>query len=129
MRVIDGNYELYQHLVRTGLAAEATSVLDRPSAQPADNRNGRDAERPASRAPAEKPSRPKRRFPYRKVADLEAEIFDREARVEQLHADMLQPEVLRDGRRVREIQAEIATQQESLQALYEHWEEATELNS
>jgi hypothetical protein len=38
------------------------------------------------------------------------------------------PEVLRDGRKVREVQERIAAEQASLATLYEHWEEATELN-
>ena len=62
------------------------------------------------------------------VVDIEAEIAEREERVEQLHAALIDPEVLRSGDRVRETTAELEQQQERLAALYEHWEEASELN-
>ena len=39
----------------------------------------------------------KRRFPYRKPEQIEADIFDEEERLGQLQAEMLLPEVLRDG--------------------------------
>jgi ATP-binding cassette subfamily F protein 3 len=72
--------------------------------------------------------RVKRRFPYRKVADIERDIFQRETRLEQLNADLADPETLRNGPRVRQIKEQIAQEQELLQQLYAHWEEATELN-
>jgi ATP-binding cassette subfamily F protein 3 len=131
-RVIEGNYELYQHLVRRSLAGEATSAAEAAwdelaganTATPSADENSKSK----SRSPATRPAKPKRRFPYRKVGDLEAEIFQREERVKALHDEMLLPEVLRSGVRVREIQAEIDQEQQSLQTLYEHWEEAMELN-
>ena len=70
----------------------------------------------------------KRRFPYRKLQDLEEEIFEREARVEQCHAELVEPRTLRDGDRVRQLKAQIADEQEKLRTLYEHWEEAAEMN-
>jgi ATP-binding cassette subfamily F protein 3 len=118
-RVIEGNYETYLHLVREGLAG--------PPPADVDERDARRAEA-AARKNAGKPAKPKRRFPYRKVEDLEAEIFQRESRIEELHTALTQPDVLRNGQRVREIQAEVIQHQESLETLYDHWEEATELN-
>ena len=35
---------------------------------------------------------------------------------------------LRDGQRVRELKAQLETEQTTLKELYEHWEEAAELN-
>jgi ATP-binding cassette subfamily F protein 3 len=121
-RVVEGNYDFYQHLVREGLAGADTDskAVSRglgPKPAPA-----------AKKPPPAKSSKPKRRFPYRKVADLEAEIFEREARIEELHQALLDPEVLRSGPRVRDINAEVAEQTVTLATLYEHWEEATELN-
>ena len=49
----------------------------------------------------------KRRFPYRKVSDLEAEIFLRETQLEEAHAALALPETHRDGKRVRQIKQEI----------------------
>jgi ATP-binding cassette subfamily F protein 3 len=115
-RVIEGNYETYLHLMREGLA-DAGEAAEKSELKP--------VEPPRK---ASKPAKPKRRFAYRKLEDLEAEIFQREGRIEELHAALAQPEVLRDGQRVRKIQAELAEHQQSLQTLYEHWEEAAELN-
>jgi ATP-binding cassette subfamily F protein 3 len=73
-------------------------------------------------------ARPKRRFPFRKVEDLECDIFQLEATIEQLQERLVDPVVLRDGRQVRQLQAEIERHQADLHQLYQHWEEATELN-
>jgi len=72
--------------------------------------------------------RRKRQFPYRKVEDIEKDIFDREARIEQLHAMLADPDTLRDGDRVRQTRSEITQQQEELARLYAHWEEAAEFD-
>jgi protein subunit release factor A len=62
------------------------------------------------------------------VADLEAEIHQVESRIEQLHQALASPDVLRDGEKVRQAKAELDNQQQHLSTLYEHWEEACELN-
>jgi hypothetical protein len=59
---------------------------------------------------------------------LEREIFQRETRIEELHALLALPETLRDGPLVRQFKAEILLQQQTLETLYAHWEEATELD-
>ena len=126
-RVIEGNYEHYLHLVRQGLAGEAASESKKES--PA-GLVSRAAAAESKSAPREgtPPGKPKRKFPYRKVADLEADIFQREERIAALNAEMMLPEVLRNGPRVRDLQTEISVEQATLKTLYEHWEEATELN-
>ena len=113
-RVIEGNYDTYLHLVRQGLAG-------RQPLAPAEEKKG-EAVKPT------KPPRPKRRYPYRAVSELEAEIIQRETRINELHAQLSEPEVLRNGQRVRDTQSEIAEQQAALKTLYDHWDEATELN-
>ncbi len=70
----------------------------------------------------------KRKFPFRKVADIEDEIFIRETQMQSLNEDMLKPENLRDGAKMKELQAEIKAEEEAIKKLYEHWEEASELN-
>lgn len=117
-RVIEGNYDTYLHFVRQGLAGG-----EAPKAR-AD-----EGAKPAAKKKDEKPAKRVWKFPFRKLADLEADIFDREAKVEELHAALAAPDVLRDGRRVKEIQAEITQTQEALQTLYAHWEEASERNA
>ena len=121
VRVVEGNYGTYRHLVERGLAGHSPPADE--DKQPAK------AARPAT-APERQPQpvRAKRRFPYRKLDDLEREIFERETRIEALHAGLAEPEVLRDGDRVRQLRAELAEHQSLLKTLYEHWEEAAELN-
>ena len=80
-----------------------------------------------SRKPSQR-SAAKRRFSYRKVADLEDEIFERETCIESLQSELAEPSVLRDGERVRQIILQIEREQAALKSLYEHWEEAAELN-
>jgi ATP-binding cassette subfamily F protein 3 len=121
VRVIEGNYTTYQHLVERGLAAPAAVREDASKAAKKPAAHARDARK-------DKPPRRQRRFPYRKVQDIEREIFQREARMEELHASLADPETLRDGDLVREMKAEIGDVQEKLAALYAHWEEATEWN-
>ncbi len=129
-RVIEGNYQDYLHLVRRGLAEEATTASpagsDGKSGKTTTQKGGGKSEpRPAT----DKPARRKRRFPYRKVADIEADIAACEARIAQLHDDLASPEVHRDGQRVRQAATELEEQQQQLTVLYEHWEEASERNS
>lgn len=82
----------------------------------------------AAADPKAKKEKRKRKFPFRKVADIEDEIFIRETRLASLNEDALKPEILRDGAKIKELQAEITAEQEAIKLLYEHWDEATELN-
>jgi hypothetical protein len=75
-----------------------------------------------------KPEKKKRKYSYRKTTELEEEIFARETRILSLNEDLLIPQVVRDPNRAKEIHLEIAEEQQKLAALYEHWEEASELN-
>ena len=75
-----------------------------------------------------KPAKRKRVFPYRKVADIEADIATQEQRKEELHFELANPEVLRDEQKIKMVKSELADVAESLKQLYEHWEEAVELN-
>jgi ATP-binding cassette subfamily F protein 3 len=119
-RVVDGNYETYLYLSRPGAnegnGAETAS----------DGRGNKPAK--SSAKPAVAKAKTKRRFPFRKVADLEEDILVRETRVEELHVLLTDPDVLRDGRRVRAVQAELTEQLQALNGLYDHWQEASELN-
>ena len=48
--------------------------------------------------------------------------------IESLHAQMLEPENLRDGRKMKDLQQSLADNEARLLDLYEHYEEACELN-
>jgi len=122
--VIEGNYDTYLHLIRSGLYAgpiasarySGETKTDKPA-------------KPERRESADvAPPRRKRRFPFRKVEDLESDIQGQETRLQQLHAALALPETHRDGHRARQVKNEIAEVQQSLETLYAHWEEASELN-
>ena len=70
----------------------------------------------------------KRRFEFRKVRDIEDEIVNRETRIEEIHRELAEPSVVRDGPRVRKLKAQIEQEQAALKNLYAHWDEATEMN-
>jgi ATP-binding cassette subfamily F protein 3 len=120
-RIIDGNYDVYLHLLRQGLAAEARG-LNVEQARPTEKAAS------SQREVSKTETRRKRKFPYRKAAEIEREIHERESRVVELHELMASPEVLRDGNRIKSLAAELSEQQTALPRLYEHWEEAAELN-
>jgi ATP-binding cassette, subfamily F, member 3 len=114
VRTIEGNYDSYQRL----LAGEGGEEEAAPAgASPSQRRK-----KPAKGPPA------KRRFPFRKVADLEDEIFERETCIKQLQSELIDPNVARNGERVRQIKLQIEQEQAVVKTLYEHWEEAAELN-
>jgi ATP-binding cassette subfamily F protein 3 len=119
-RVIEGNYDTYRHLIQQGLAKEATTVVEMAAPEPNGGR---------SKQKRVKPARRKRRFPYRKVRDLETDISACEASIQQLHDDLSSPEVLRDGDKVKQAKASLEKEERKLSHLYEHWEEASELNN
>ena len=127
-RVVEGNYDAYRFLLSRGLfSGEATdnvsSTARQSSAALAETKT------PAGKqaTPVESPKR-KRTFPYRKVAEIEAEIQQRESRIEALHQLLAEPDTLRNGDKVKAAMSEIDEQRATLRTLYEHWEEAAEMN-
>jgi ATP-binding cassette, subfamily F, member 3 len=120
VRIVEGNYDTYVGQVAVGQVAN----LSKESAGQVGNLSHNAAGQVGNLS--HKPAR--RRFPFRKVADLESEISERETSLHQLHCQLAEPDVLRDGQRVREIKAQIHQQQATIKSLYEHWEEAAELN-
>ncbi len=116
-RIIEGNYDSYQYQFKQRQESEAKPKVDSHKSPPAGS----------DRAQASK-SRRQRKYPYRKAGEIEAEIQTRERRIEELHQTMFDPATLRDGTRVKQLKAELDDHQSALPQLYEHWEEATELN-
>ncbi len=126
-RVIDGNYSTYQTLIDSGLAQEArvgkesktatTAVVEVPTEPKAKRAKGTNS----------KPRR-KRKFPYRKVDELESEIATIENRIEAIYGEMGLEATLRDGDLIKKLNAELESLQNSLEPLYEHLEEAIEMN-
>ncbi|MGC4005444.1 MAG: ABC-F family ATP-binding cassette domain-containing protein [Pirellulales bacterium] len=121
-RVIEGDYETYRSLVKSGFALDAVSAKRAGVADPE-----KSAPKSETTRPTEKPKR-KRKFPYRKTVEIEVDIQDRESRLEQLNASALDPQTLRSGEKIKAVHGEIEAVRNALAVLYEHWEEASELN-
>ncbi|MDR3639151.1 MAG: ABC-F family ATP-binding cassette domain-containing protein [Isosphaeraceae bacterium] len=113
-RVIEGDYETYQRLAQQD-AATATRAASPPPA-PAESTDG-------------KTDRRKRKFPYRKPDDLEREIGEKEAVAAELEDQLGQPATWRDPVKARDTQIRHEDLKKELARLYEHWEEALELNA
>jgi ATP-binding cassette subfamily F protein 3 len=122
-RTLEGNYETYIDTVRRRQAEDAAEAAAKPkqSGQAA-------AAAAASKTDDGKKERRKRKFPYRKTAEIEADILDRETKIEEWQARMILPETVRDGRLVKECHTAIEALRAELATLYEHWEEAAEMN-
>jgi ATP-binding cassette, subfamily F, member 3 len=114
-RVIEGDYETYQRLA----ALEAEVATAKTQAKIPET---------AVDGPP-KGDRRKRKFPYRKPEEIEREIGEVEAEVAEMEDRLGQPAVWRDPIRARELQMKHEDQKAALSRLYEHWEEALELNA
>ncbi|MCS6977719.1 MAG: ABC-F family ATP-binding cassette domain-containing protein [Gemmatales bacterium] len=114
-QVIHGNYETYERM-RQSEAVSASTGQDRSP------------RRSAAAPPTDRPARRKRRFPYRKLEDLEAEIAEQEDRMRQLEAALADPTLYRDGDKVKQTLQDFEAAKQRIAQLYEHWEEAVELD-
>lgn len=115
-QVVHGNYELYERMKAQAVADEA-------------EKKQKEARKVAAAAPSSEASRKRRRkFPYRKVEDLEADIAQSEARLRELEQLLASPELYRDGDKVKQTMRDFEEAKAKLAQLYEHWEEAVELN-
>jgi ATP-binding cassette subfamily F protein 3 len=119
-RLYEGNYSDYQHFLKATAAPPVADARPLPSTM-----SPGVTEKAAAGESAE---RRRRRFPYRKVDEIEADITALEARIADLQAGMSDPAVLRDGERIRQHKSEFDDAQAKLAQLLEHWEEASELN-
>lgn len=116
--IYDGNYSHFLAFVN------ATRV---PPAGDSSDSSNTVAVAPSDRQSGDAPRR-RRKFPYRLVEEIEAEIASCETRIADLQAEMGTPDVLRDGARIKSVQAAYESSLTRLEELMAHWEEAMELN-
>ncbi len=118
-QVIFGNYDTYELLRQANAETTRGRTANKQDRALPDGQPGVNEPRPAKR---------KRKFPYRKVADLEAEIARQEEQLRGLEQLMASPDLYRDGERVKQTTQDFEETKARLAVLYEHWEEAVELN-
>jgi ATP-binding cassette subfamily F protein 3 len=122
-QVIHGNYDTYEMM-----RAQQSATGPRPSAAGQKTKGDTRPPKAASRQPVAESRKRKRRFPYRKVEELEADIAAAEMRLREVETLLASPELYKDGERVKETTRAFEETKAQLQQLYEHWEEAVELN-
>lgn len=115
--VVYGNYDTYE-LLRANRNKNQSRERKRPE----------EPEKAiAVRAPA-KPAKRKRKFPYRKIEDLEKDIAAGEAKAAELETSLASAETYRDAGKFQDTLKAFEETKTKLAQLYEHWEEASELN-
>ncbi len=115
VHVIYGNYDTYERM----------RLLQDPEKPEPSTKKEPPKEDATSTA---KQAKRKRKFPYRKVEDIEAEIAGEETRLKKLEAELASPDLYREGAKVQEKMQSFEDVKVKLKQLYEHWEEAVELN-
>jgi ATP-binding cassette subfamily F protein 3 len=121
VQVIHGNYDTYEMMrAQQEEAARAAPKRKEVAAAPSQAAAKADGD-------VEKPKR-KRKFPYRKVEDLEADVAAAETELAELEQQLASPDLYRDGERVKQTTRAFEEVKALLKQLYEHWEEAVELN-
>jgi ATP-binding cassette subfamily F protein 3 len=122
VQVIHGNYDTYEMMrAQQGEAAKAVAARKKEAAAPKQRENS------AGAAP-NKPAKRKRKYPYRKVEEIEAAIAAAETELAGLEQLLGSPQLYRDGERVKQTTRAFEEAKAQLAQLYEHWEEAVELN-
>ncbi len=122
VQVIHGNYDTYELMRAQQEATQAEKERQKRAAAPP----------PASatnhQAVSAKKEKRKRKFPYRHVPDIEADIAAVETELRELEKLMASPDLYRDGDKVKQTTKAFEEVKVRLQQLYEHWEEAVELS-
>jgi ATP-binding cassette subfamily F protein 3 len=118
VQVVHGNYDTYELMrAQQEAACAAAAAKKKPAEARPDSGNGAQAKQ-----------KRKRKFPYRKIEDLEADIAGAETELRQLEEMLARPELYRDGEKVKQTTRAFEDAKARLAQLYEHWEEAVELN-
>jgi ATP-binding cassette subfamily F protein 3 len=120
VQVIHGNYDTYELMRTQQEAARQDENRKKTETQVADA--------PPATAQTTTKGKRKRKFPYRKIEEIEADIAATETEIQELEQLMASPELYRDGERVKQTTKAFEEAKATLQQLYEHWEEAVELN-
>jgi ATP-binding cassette, subfamily F, member 3 len=122
--VVYGNYDTYELLRQSREKTDKASGRVYPGRPDGTNKTA--GGNPAARQ--EQPAKRKRKFPYRKVPDIEKDIAAAEKKVTELETALQTPDVYKDATRLRDTMRDLEKAKDKLAQLYQHWEEAVELN-
>jgi ATP-binding cassette, subfamily F, member 3 len=121
-RVIEGDYETFQHLEK-----EQDRGARSPAKTAATTSSAGSTSRPTTK-PTPPTDKPKRKFAYRKAADIEREIGELEREVRELEDLLGQPATWRDPVKAVSFQDRHTELKTRIETLYQHWETALEAN-
>lgn len=124
--VIHGNYDTYEMMRAQQLEAAIESKRAR-EAREAAARASKPPETTTTTSTTPSGKR-KRKFPYRKAQEVEADIAQAELLLADLEQQLASPDLYRNGDRVQETTRVFEETKAQLKRLYEHWEEAIEMN-
>ena len=116
--LVHGNYDTYELLRAARQAAEAEAAAKKAA---------KAGPPPPPRAQGSKPPKPKRKFPYRKIADIETDIAAKESAVRKYEDELAGTEIYRDANKLRDTMKAFEDAKAELAKLYDHWEEAAAL--
>jgi ATP-binding cassette, subfamily F, member 3 len=118
-RVVEGDYETYQHLAQKDKERDDKSQARAPAVSSAARSNS---------APATGAEKTKRKFAYRKAVEIEREIGELESEAAELEDLLGQPVTWRDPIKAVRTQEKHTDLKSRLETLYQHWETALEAN-
>jgi len=118
-RVVEGDYETYQHLAQKEKERGEKSQAKTPAVSSTNRSNS---------APAAGADKTKRKFAYRKAVEIEREIGELESQAAELEDLLGQPATWRDPIKAVRTQERHTDLKSRLETLYQHWETALEAN-
>jgi ATP-binding cassette, subfamily F, member 3 len=122
-RIIEGDYETYQHLEKEKDRGDKS-----PARTPASSSSSAGGSSRLTPKPTAPTAKPKRKFSYRKAADIEREIGELEHELRELEDLLGQPATWRDPVKAVGFQDRHTGLKDRLETLYQHWETAVEAN-
>jgi ATP-binding cassette subfamily F protein 3 len=121
VQVIHGNYDTYEMM----RAQQEAAQKERGAAE----RKKEAAKAVQARAAAPEKAKKKRKFPYRKVEEIETDLAAAETELAEVEGLLGTPELYKDGEKVKQTTARFEELKGRIAQMYEHWEEAVEMNS
>ena len=127
-RLYDGTYSEYETALEReqerAAASDSAKRTGKKSASPGGGGNGSAKGGTSQHRNSSKPKKkPPKRFAYRNPEAIEADIARVEETIAECERQLADPEVHRDGDRMRELQSDYAFAQDELDQLMEHWAE------
>jgi ATP-binding cassette subfamily F protein 3 len=123
-QLIHGNYDTYE-MMRAQQEAAAKEKAQAEEKRRAKAQAAQNAANPGAASDQNK-GKKKRKFPFAKAADLEAQIATAEGELQQLEEALASPELYRDAHKVKTTTTRFEELKAAIAVLYERWEEAVE---